>query len=194
MKQNIPFFEVNGKRYEIKRTRYLQVETEKMKDEILLTDEQQVELAKEEDRSNKLRKLTERKNQLYDKYLETFSDEDEALYKKACVAYDNLLDEIGKGGNISGEQTNKILNIGEKLIIKALQYSDKGDIIRTENEAEEIWRSFVEENGISVAREFVVYTMNYVVGADEDENPFVAQAKARAEQRANMKKGIKEAK
>jgi hypothetical protein len=39
--------------------------------------------------------------------------------------------------------------------------------------------------------EFVAYTLNYVMGADEEiDNPFMTQAKAKAEQKANMKRGI----
>ncbi len=194
MKENIPFFEINGIRYEIKRTRYLQAETEKYKDEVKLSDEEQASLAKEEEKTAALQKLATRKDELYAKYLDTFSDDDEAIYNKALKAYEKLLDEIAKGSNISGIQANKIINIGEKIIIKALQYGENGSIIRSEDESTEIWQAFVEDCGKSTAREFIIYTMNYILGTEETESPFVTQAKARAEQRANMKKGISAAK
>ena len=43
----IPFFEVNGNRYEIKRNRYLQAEFDEMKRGMELSEDEQVLLAKE---------------------------------------------------------------------------------------------------------------------------------------------------
>lgn len=190
-----PFFEINGTRYEIKRNRYLQAEFDKLKSELKFTDEEQVALAKEEDFENRLEKLTARKKELYDKWLETFDEKDEELYKKACVAYDNLLEQEGKGESIIAKQRKSMIDMGEKLIIKSLKMNEHGDIIRTEKEAEEIWCALVDEYGQVSAMEFVVFTLNYITGADQEiENPFMTQAKAKAEQKANMRKGILKAK
>ena len=85
--------------------------------------------------------------------------------------------------------------MGEKLIIKALQINEKGETIRTEEEAEKIWCELVDEYGQISAMEFVAFTLNYIMGADQEiENPFMTQAKAKAEQKANMRKGILKAK
>lgn len=193
-KQNIPFFEVNGTKYEIKRTRYLQAEFDDMKSDINMTDEEQVAYAKEQELEARIEKLRDRKNELYDKYLETFDEKDEALYNKACVAFNALIDEVGAMESISARQRKNMLDMGEKLIIKSLQIDNKGNRIRTEDEATEIWTSFVEDVGQTTTIQFVVFTINYILGGDEDvENPFVAQAQAKAEQRANMKKGIAKA-
>jgi nucleoside-triphosphatase THEP1 len=190
-KQNIPFFEVNGKRYEIKRNRYLQAEFDAMKSDIEMSDEEQVAFAKEQELDGRIEKLRDRKNELYDKYLETFDEKDEELYKRACAAFDALIDEIGAMESVSAKQRKRMIDMGEKLIIKALQLDNKGERIRTEDEANEIWATFVEEVGQTTTIQFVVFTVNYIIGGDEEvENPFVAQAQAKAEQRANMKKGI----
>ena len=190
-KHNIPFFEVNGKRYEIKRTRYLQAEFDLMKSEMELTDDEQVAYAKEQELDNRIEKLRKRKDELYDKWLETFDEKDEELYKKACDAFNALIDEIGNMQSISARSRKQLVDIGEKLIIKSLQIDNTGATIRTEDEANEIWSLFVEDIGQSGAIQFVVFTVNYIIGNDEEiENPFVAQAKAKAEQRANMKNGI----
>ena len=190
-KHNIPFFELNGKRYEIKRTRYLQAEFDIMKSEMELTDDEQVAYAKEQELDNRIEKLRKRKDELYDKWLETFDEKDEELYKKACDAFNALIDEIGNMQSISARSRKQLVDIGEKLIIKSLQIDNTGATIRTEDEANEIWSLFVEDIGQSGAIQFVVFTVNYIIGNDEEiENPFVAQAKAKAEQRANMKNGI----
>lgn len=194
-KNNIPYFEVNGKSYEIKRNRYLQAEFDEMRSGLEMTDEEQVAYAKEQDFDARLEKLRVRKDELYEKYLETFDEADEDKYNKALAAYNRLIDEAGSMESISGKQRKQMLDMGEKLIIKALQINAKGETIRTDDEANNIWASFVEENGKLIAIQFVMYTINYIVGGDEDiENPFIAQAKAKAEQRANMKKGIVKAK
>ena len=190
-KSNIPFFEVNGNKYEIKRNRYLQAEFDEMKRDLEMTEDEQVAYAKEQDFDNRLEKLRRRKDELYAKYLETFDEKDEDIYRKACMAYDVMIDEAARMESISGKQRKKTLDIGEALIIKALQMDKEGKQIRTNEEAKNIWESFVEECGQVTAIQFVVYFTNYIIGGDEDiENPFIAQAKAKAEQKANMRQGI----
>ena len=193
-KNNIPFFEVDGKKYEIKRTRYLQAEFDEMRSTLEMTDEEQVAYARELDFDSRLEKLKERTEELYAKYLETFDDKDEEMYRKANMAYNAMIDEASRMESIGGKQRKKTLDLGEALIIKALQVDNEGKVIRTENEAKSIWEGFVEENGQVIAVQFVVYFTNYIIGGDEDiENPFIAQAKAKAEQKASMKQGIAKA-
>jgi hypothetical protein len=190
-KNYIPFFEVDGKKYEIRRNRYLNAEFDKMKNEMEMTDEEQVQLVKERDLQDRLDKLADRRDELYAKYLETFDEDDEELYNKACKAYDALIDQFKGIESVSGKQRQMTIDMGEKLIIKSLQADSEGKQIRTEEEAEEIWGRFVDENGKITAIQFVTFTMNYIVGNDEEsDNPFIAQAQAKAEQKANMKKGI----
>ena len=166
-----------------------------MKNGIEMTDEEQVAYAKEQDFDARLEKLRDRKDELYEKYLETFDEADEEKYNKALAAYNRLIDEAGQMESVSGKQRKKMLDLGEALIIKALQIDKDGKTIRTEDEAKSIWECFVEENGEVTAVQFVVFTINYIMGGDEDiENPFITQAKAKAEQRANMRKGIVKAK
>lgn len=192
---NIPFFEVNGQKYEIKRNRFLQAEFNKLKGDLEMSEDEQVAYVKEEDFNDKIQKLSERKSQLYDKYLETFSEEDEELYNKACIAYDKLVEQSKSLESVSAKQRKKTIDMGEKLIIIALQYNNKGETIRTEKEATDIWCSYADEYGEIAIMEFIAFTLNYLLGVDdEEENPFVTQAKAKAEQKANMQKGLKKVK
>ena len=195
MNKNIPFFEINGNKYEIKRNRYLHAEFDSLKKEIEMSDEEQVAYVKEQEFGDMVERLIERKNELYEKYLQTFDEKDEEMYKRACKAYEYLLEQNASKKSVVSAQKQKLVDIGEKLIIKALQINEKGETIRSEKEATDIWESFVDEYGEYSAMQFVVFTINYIIGADEDiENPFVAQAKAKAEQKANMRKGLKMAK
>ena len=195
MNNNIPYFEVNGVGYAIKRTRFLQAEFDAFNKSHKMTDEEELAYAREQEFDIRSEKLLKRKNELYDKYLETFDEEDEKLYKKAEIAYNLLLEEASKIENISGKRNQRLIDCGERLIIKSLQYDANGDEIRSNEEATSIWESFVDEIGKVSSIQFIVFTMNYIMGGDEEvENPFITQAKAKAEQRANMKKGIAKAK
>lgn len=192
---NTPFFEINNEVYVIKRNRYLQAEFDLLQKSIELTDEEQLAFEKEQDFDERFEKLKKRKDELYAKFLETFDEADEQMYKKACDAYDNMLKQSSEMESIGGKHRKRMIDMGEKLIIKALQIDfNSGDEIRTTEEATNIWQSFVDENGKKLAIEFILYTMHYILGTDEEtENPFMTQAKAKAEQKANMKKGIAKA-
>lgn len=188
---NIPFFEVNGNKYEIRRNRYLQAEFDEIKKGFEMSEEEQVAYAKEQEFDDRLEKLRARKDELYAKYLETFDEADEEMYRKASLAFDRLIEEAATIESISGKQKQKMIDAGEQLIIKALQIDKDGKTIRSEEEANSIWSDFVDEFGKVNTIEFVIFTVNYILGGDEDmENPFITQAKAKAEQKASMKKGI----
>ena len=94
--QNIPYFEIDGVRYDIKRNRYLQAEFDEMKKSRLFSDDEELEYVREQELSEQLDKLSKRKDELYDKYLETFDEEDEAKFNKANMAYDILLQKLAE--------------------------------------------------------------------------------------------------
>lgn len=193
---NVPFFEVNGQRFEIKRTRYIQAEFDKLKREISMSEEEEKQYAKEQEIIARMEKLSTRKEDLYDIYLETFAEEDLDKFKKAEQAYELLSEQLSKMPNITGKQRKKFIDMVEGVIIRSLQLDDKGEEIRGYETAKEIWENFVVENGEVVAIEFISYTANYILGIDggEEENPFLTQAKARAEQRAQKRReGLKKA-
>ena len=190
----IPFFELNGRKYEIRRTHSLMADFDDMKQSIEMTDEEMVAYTKEMDAQDRLDRLTERKNELYDKYLDTFDDTDKELYDKACAAHAELLNEIANSTNVTGNQRQRFVDVGEKLIISAIQYNEDGKKILSYEEAKTIWESFVLEYGKVKSVEFIIYTTNYLIGGDDDiDNPFISQAQAKAEQKANLRRGIRKA-
>lgn len=195
MNNNIPYFEVDGVGYAIKRNRYLQAEFDEIKKSLKFNEDEEIIFEKAEEIDGRLKKLRQRKDELYDKYLESFSAEDEEIYMRAESAYNSLLEQSIRLEDVSGKRNKALLDCGEQLIIKALQIDKDGNDIRTHEEAKNIWQDFVGECGQSTAIQFIVFTINYIVGGDEEvENPFIAQAKAKAEQKkANMRKGIEKA-
>ena len=191
-----PYFEVNGQRYEIRRSRFLMCELEKIRESSDVEKNIGQEVIQAQKKVNRLNALNRRVDELYDKYLETFLDEDKARWEKAQAEYDKLFEEVmpllEKGGVL--ERVDKVgVDNTEKLVIVALQHNEKGEVIRKKEEAEEIWCSWVDEAGQVVAQKWLNAFANHIMGYDESEeyNSFLAQAKARAEQKAeNQKAGL----
>lgn len=191
-----PYFEVNGNRYEIHRSRYLMTELEKLSESSNIEDDAGEKLVKLREQALKLDKIKRRSEELYDAYLETFSPEAEELYKRAQAEYEKLFNEVmpqlGKNGVLNRVKKAGVDN-SEKLVITALQRDESGKVIRSKEEAEEIWGSYVDEVGQEIAEEWLDAFTLHITGKDEQEsdNSFLAQAKARAEQQSeNRKQGL----
>lgn len=197
---NVARFEVNGNTYEIIRTRYLQAEFNRISEENKeLSPEDEKGYALLQDKYARLEKLSNRVKELEDKYYESFDDADGELYEKAKAQYDKVYQEtIDFELNLNGiaKRVQKIaIDNAEKILIRALQIDKEGKEIRTYKEAEDIWCSYVDEVGKNTAVEWLLYFVNYVTGNDSvEDDPFVAQAKAKAEQKANMRQGLKKIK
>ena len=193
-------FKANGKEYEIKRTNYLIAEFDKIKSENrALNAEEEQGFVILQDKYMAIERLAKRVLELESKYYETFDEKDGAIYERAKAHYEKQLEELAKfeveqNGIVKKAQKNSVEN-AKKLVIKALQVDRKGNSIRTEEEANEIWDCFVEDNGQDNTDEWLVWFVNYITGNDKvEDDPFVAQAKAKAEQKAQMRKGISKVK
>lgn len=194
--QNIPFFELDGKKYEIKRNRYLQAEYDRIVSESSgLTEEEEKSFALLQDKYAGLERLAKRTKELEDKYYQTFEEKDGELYNRAKAEYDKVLKSVIEFEAMQKGIAQKVQNVGlsnaEMVLIRALQIDTSGQEIRSEVEANNIWCSYVDQVGKQTASNWLLYFISYITGKDEDDDPFVAQAKAKAEQRANMKKGLK---
>lgn len=189
-------FKANGKEYEIKRTNYLIAEFDKIKSENrALNAEEEQGFVLLQDKYMTIERLANRVLELESKYYETFDEKDGAIYEKAKALYEKRLETLAKfeveQNGIVNKIQKKSRENAKKLVIKALQVDRKGNQIRTEEEAKEIWGYFVEENGQDITDEWLTWFINYITGNDKvEDDPFVAQAKAKAEQKANMRKGI----
>lgn len=193
-------FKANGNTYEIKRTNYLIAEFDKIKNENrTLNAEEEQGLVILQDKYMAIERLAKRVLELENKYYETFDEKDGEIYERAKAHYDKQLEELARlevtqNGVTLKAQKASIEN-AKRILIKALQVDRKGNQIRTEQEANEIWDCFVEDNGTESSNEWLVWFINYLTGNDKvEDDPFVSQAKAKAEQKANMRRGISKAK
>lgn len=194
MSKIIPFFELNGQRYEIKRTRYLLAEYDKLGDESQLSNEDKANAIKAQSLIGDIQRYAEKVKELEEKYFETFDDEDERKYLKIKALYESKLDELTKLEVESGS-TTKLQKAGidllEKIAIKGLaeQYFNFD-----ESKAEKIWGDYVDTIGNNATIEWLTGMSECLFREDEEveENSFLSQMRKKAEQQAiNRKNGIK---
>ena len=194
MSKIIPFFELNGQRYEIKRTRYLLAEYDKLGDESQLSNEDKANAIKAQSLIGDIQRYAEKVKELEEKYFETFDDEDERKYLKIKALYESKLDELTKLEVESGS-TTKLQKAGidllERIAIKGLaeQYFNFD-----ESKAEKIWGDYVDTIGNNATIEWLTGMSECLFREDEEveENSFLSQMRKKAEQQAiNRKNGIK---
>ena len=194
MRKIIPFFELNGQRYEIKPTRWLIAEYDKLGEESQLSNEDKANAIKAQSLIGDIQRYAEKVKELEEKYFETFDDEDERKYLKIKALYESKLDELTKLEVESGS-TSKLQKAGidllEKIAIKGLaeQYFNFD-----ESKAEKIWGDYVDTIGNNATIEWLTGMSECLFREDEEveENSFLSQMRKKAEQQAiNRKNGIK---
>lgn len=194
MSKIIPFFELNGQRYEIKRTRYLLAEYDKLGEESQLSNEDKANAIKAQSLIGDIQKYAEKTKELEEKFFETFDSEDERKYLKAKELYTKALDEL-TALEVESGSTAKLQKAGidllERIAIKGLaeQYFNFD-----ESKAEKIWGNYVDTIGNNATIEWLTGMSECLFREDEEveENSFLSQMRAKAQQRAiNRKNGIK---
>lgn len=190
-----PFFEVNGNRFEIKKTRYIIAEYDKVTRESNLNPEDTQNVQKVQRLANDAKKFAERLEILEERYFETFDDEDERKYIKCKEMYDKIVDELSmleattKCTKIAIETSARIL---ENIVILALaeQYFNFNKELATQT-----WESYVES---LPSQNQAIEWLNLMADSlfyeepEENGNDFFSQKRKEAEQRAeNRKKALK---
>lgn len=201
-----PYFELDGKRYEIKATRYLMAEYEKIGERSNLTDEDKVNAVKMQNMATNLRELALQLSELKDKYYADMTDKNAKAQYKACKEeYDEMFEELARYEVANGGTTKlqkETINSLEKIAVLGLaeQYYGYGkDGIFNDEDYEkgkELWCNFVDTISKDTATEWLVEMADSLFGADEEEeNPFLAQKRAKNQERAdNQKKGFRKIK
>lgn len=196
MSKIIPFFELNGQRYEIKRTRYLLAEYDKLGEESQLSNEDKANAIKAQSLIGDIQRYAEKVKEVEEKYFETFDDEDERKYLKIKALYEVKLEEL-TALEVESGSTAKLQKAGidllERIAIKGLaeQYFNFDEI-----KAEKIWGDYVDTIGNNATIEWLTGMSECLFREDEEveENSFLSQMRAKAEQRAINRKNIKRVK
>lgn len=188
-----PYFELNGNRYEIKRTRWLLAEYDKLSEETGISNSDKENAIKAQSLIGSIKKYAEKTKELEEKYFETFDDEDERKYLKAKALYDNALAELTRLEVENGSTTRLQkagMNLLEKIAIKGIaeQYFDFD-----EEKATCIWEKFVDTlPNHSVAMEWLSAMSDCLFNDEEEveENSFLSMKRKMDEERAKNRKKL----
>lgn len=197
MNKIIPFFELNGERYEIKKTRYLLAEYDKMSEDSGLSKEDKANAIKAQSLISDIQRYAKKTQELEEMFFETFDDEDERKYLKAKELYTKALDELTvleteTGSTVRVQKTS--VDILEKIAIKGLAEQHFGG---NESKARSVWEAYVDTlPNQNMAIEWLNGMAECLFGNDEvEDNSFLAQMRKKAEESANNRKnGIKKVK
>lgn len=195
MNKIIPFFELNGQRYEIKATRYLLAEYDNLGEENELSNEDKANAIKAQSLIGDIQKYAEKVKELEEKFFDTFDDEDERKYLKAKALYEKALGEL-TALEVETGSTTKLQKAGidllEKVAIKGLaeQYFNFDEI-----KAKYIWEQYAEKLGNNSTVEWLTAMSECLFRNEEqieEENSFLSQMRKKAAQKAiNRKNGIR---
>ena len=189
MKELVPFFDLNGNRYEVKKTRYLLAEYDKLAENSTLSAEDKANSVKAQAIIADVKKYGILTQEMWDKFTETFDDEDERKYLKAKSLYDNALQaltdlEVQTGSTVRVHK--ECINILEKVAIKGLAENHNLD----EKEATKVWEEYVQVVGKNKAVEWLenMSVCLFENTDEEDENDFLSQMRKKAEEKANNRR------
>lgn len=186
-----PYFEAEGKKYEIMRTRALECEYNKIREENKISEEDESLFGDYMKMIGDATEIEEKYEQAKTAYFdEVLNKEKKAKY----LAFKELYDEHHKElrqfsvehkGLIKSAQ-DKAYDNGVKVLIFGLVEQCKVD----EQKAIEVWGKFVEHFGEDTAKEWISAMTSALFGDEEEENPFIKAQQARMEQRYNQRKGL----
>ena len=195
MSKLIPFFEIDGRNYEIRATRYLLAEYDKLSQESDLANEDKSNAIKSQALIGDVQKYAEKTKELEEIYFETFDDEDERKYLKVKALYENALNKLTELEVETGSTTRlqkAAIDLLEKVAIKGLaeQYFNFD-----ESKAKELWERHVTKIGNNATVEWLTGMSECLFGNEEneiEENSFLSQMRKRAEEKAiNRRKAIR---
>lgn len=196
MKKIVPFFELNGQTYEIKPTRYLLAEYDKISEQSGLSAEEKANAVKAQSFIRDLQKYAEKLKELEEKYFETFDDDDERKYLKCKSLYEQKFEEFTVL-ELENGSTEKLQKAGidalEKIAIKGLaeQYFNFDEL-----KAKEIWEKHVDRlQNKETAVEWLGAMAECLFAEEENgDDSFLSQMRKRAEEKSLNRKDYRKAK
>lgn len=192
MSKIIPFFEVEGERYEIERTRFLECEYEKITQTSQMAEEDERAFANYARLQAEYEEIAGKFREAKDSYYsditnKTLKEQYKAFKELHDEKYQEIVDFGLKNKDFSTQKIeNKAYENGLKLLIVALTH--KYHI--SDAEAKSVWDKYIEHFGMQTAKEWILFMVQSLFEREEEEDPFLKQAKAKAIQRAEQRKGL----
>jgi hypothetical protein len=188
MSKLIPFFEVNGNRYEIKPTRYLMCEYDKIGENNTLSDEDKLNAVRLQELATEVKELAEKFAEIKEKHFADIANKElTAQYKAFKAEYKEAFDELAelevKNGS-SAKLQKATINALEQIAIKGLaeQYPNI--------DAKQTWCDYVDKVGNQNAGEWLIAMADclFSVDKEEEDNSFLALVRAKQQGKLSRKK------
>ena len=191
-----PFFEVEGKRYEIMRTRALECEYDKIREQNKLDDES-ISLTNDYAKLMlEYEEIMEKYNDAKEEYFDDVLNKDKkAKYKAFKELSDEKFDELKNFElNNKGFSLSKVQKVAYDNGVQLLVYALCEQCNLERHTAVEIWDKFVAHFGQDIAQEWINAMIQTLFDSEEEENPFLKQARAKAQQKMEQRKGLSKVK
>ena len=188
-----PVFTVNGKDYELKRTRALLVEFQKITEKNKMSEEDANKYLEIRETFDEMeREIEQISEKLAEARNEFYNDPTNADKKAKFEALKKLLKEVQKpltdGKSVEMQYLNKMTKIMldnyEKAIIFAI--SEQHNMSMTS--AEKTWQEFVDEVGVAEASQWVYAIGDTLFNTEAEDNNFLAKKRAQKEQKLLARK------
>jgi hypothetical protein len=186
-----PYFELDGTRYELKRTRWLIAEYKKLGEDTPMSAEDKSNAITANNLVADAKKFADKANEMWDRLCENPTPENRATYMMFKEMSDDAIakynDFVSKNDAVNTSFKHSI-NILEKVAIKALaeQYFGMNEAV-----AKQTWEKFVDtkESHDDIA-EWLVAMADCLFGEDDDEetDDFLSQKRKMDEEKANNRK------
>ena len=186
-----PYFELDGTRYELKRTHWLIAEYKKLGEDTPMSAEDKSNAITANNLVADAKKFADKENEMWDRLCENPTPENRATYMMFKEMSDEAIskynDFVSKNDAVNTSFKHSI-NILEKVAIKALaeQYFGMNEAV-----AKRTWEKFVDnkESHDDVA-EWLVAMADCLFGEDDEEetDDFLSQKRKMDEERANNRK------
>lgn len=190
MSKLLPSIEVNGQKYEIKPTRYLLVEYSKIGDEAGLSEKDKTNAIKAKSLLEDIQRYAEKVQELWERFTETYDDEDERRYIKAKSLHEKAVEGFTEF-EVATESTTKLekasVDALEKIAIKGLAEQHFG---MDESKAAAVWCQFVDELGKNNVVEWLMYMSEclFTEEGNGNDNSFLSQMRKSREMKHNRNK------
>ena len=181
-----PYFELNGNRYEIKRTRWLIAEYRRLNEENPLSDTDKANAIKASNLVADVKKFAEKERECWENLCENPTEDNQRIYlmfkgmsDKAIADYN----EFVSTNNTLQTATEHSISILKMIVIKALaeQYFGMNEALATQT-----WVGFAETIGETKEAEWLNAMAECLfVEEEEEDTGFLAQKRKMDEERAN---------
>lgn len=194
MSKLTPYFELNGTRYEFRRTRWLIAEYEKLGREMALSPEDKSDTMKANNLVADVKKFAEKESEMWERLCENPTPENRATYLMFKEMSDEAIaryNEFIASNDTINTSFKRSIDILERIAIKALaeQYFDFNEAL-----AKQTWEKFVDtmDDHNKVGEWLLAFGDCLFVDDDNEETEgFLAQKRKMDEEKAKNKSAIR---